>query len=109
MKYKIVFFDVDGTLTDERDGHIPEKTKEAVQKLLHKGFKVVAATGRPLSMCTELKVLGIQTFITANGGYATHEQAIIHQVVLDKLIVHEVSLFAAQHSHGISYMTDYLA
>ncbi len=109
MTYKIVFFDIDGTLTDERNGSIPPKTKEAVQKLFHKGIKVVAATGRPLSMCEEIKNLGIDTFITANGGYATHEEAVVHQTVLDRSVVQEISLFAAEHFHGLSYLTKSLS
>ena len=67
MDYKIVFFDVDGTLTNEHNRDIPLSTKLAIKELIAKGYIVVAATGRPLSMCKELEALGIETFITANG------------------------------------------
>src|SRR3954453_17375309 len=80
MDYKIVFFDVDGTITNHEDGSISNNTKEAIKALQDKGIRVVAATGRPLSMCNEIRELGIDTFITANGGYAKHNHEVIHKV-----------------------------
>ena len=81
MKHKIIFFDVDGTITNYKDGTIPQSTKNSIKKLLDNGFKVVAATGRPLSMCHELVKIGIDTFITANGAYVTHQGSCIHKIV----------------------------
>jgi HAD superfamily hydrolase (TIGR01484 family) len=60
MDNKIVFFDVDGTITHHEDGSISSKTKEAIKTLKSKGTKVVAATGRPLSMCKEISMNGIK-------------------------------------------------
>jgi HAD superfamily hydrolase (TIGR01484 family) len=77
MGYKIVFFDVDGTITHHEDGSISNNTKEAIKTLKNKGIKVVAATGRPFSMCKEIEELGIDTFITANGAYVKHNQEVI--------------------------------
>ncbi|GIP43454.1 hypothetical protein J45TS6_19130 [Paenibacillus sp. J45TS6] len=45
--YKIVFFDVDGTLLSEIDRTLPLSTKEAISELMERGIKVVVATGRP--------------------------------------------------------------
>lgn len=87
MSYKIVFFYVDGTITHHEDGSIPPSTVKAIKTLKTKGIKVVAATGRPLSMCKELQELGIETFITANGGYVKHIQEVIHKVPIDKSIL----------------------
>lgn len=52
MGRKICFFDVDGTVTDERGGAeitIPESTKEALQKAHDAGVLLFVNTGRPLS------------------------------------------------------------
>lgn len=106
MVYKIVFFDVDGTITQSENGLIPIKTKESIKALINKGFKVVAATGRPLSMCNEIKELGIDTFITANGAYAKHNQSVIHKVPMNESIVHEVCEFAYSENHGLSFFTE---
>ncbi|OAT85341.1 HAD family hydrolase [Bacillus sp. MKU004] len=106
MTYKIVFLDVDGTITHHEDGTIPESTIEAVKVLKNKGLKVVAATGRPLSMCSELEELGIDTFITANGGYAKHQHEVIHSVPMAKEIVKEVMEFAKLEKNGLSFYTE---
>ncbi|WP_306979012.1 Cof-type HAD-IIB family hydrolase [Alkalicoccobacillus murimartini] len=106
MSFRIVFFDVDGTLTDHRDGSISPLTKQAIQTLLHKGIHVVAATGRPLSMCTELKEIGIQTFITANGAYVKHGDEVIHKCPMDQQILAEVIEYAEQQGSGLSFFTD---
>jgi Cof subfamily protein (haloacid dehalogenase superfamily) len=106
MSYKIVFFDVDGTITNYEDGSIPNSTIEAIKKLKSKGLKVVAATGRPLSMCKELQELGIETFITANGGYVKHIQEVIYKVPMNKKIIQEVMEFAKLENNGLSFYTE---
>ncbi|UTE76637.1 Cof-type HAD-IIB family hydrolase [Rossellomorea sp. KS-H15a] len=105
MKYKIVFFDIDGTITHHENGSIPDKTKDVIHTLKNKGFKLVAATGRPLSMCQEIKDLGIDTFITANGGYVKHNEKVIHQVPMDRNLVKEIVDFA-HGKHGLSFYTE---
>ncbi len=105
MKYKIVFFDIDGTITHHENGSIPDKTKDAIRILKDKGFKLVAATGRPLSMCQEIKDLGIDTFITANGGYVKHGEEVIHKVPMDRNLVKEIVDFA-HDKHGLSFYTE---
>ena len=105
MNYKIVFFDVDGTITHHEDGSISSKTKEAIIALKSKGLRVVAATGRPLSMCKEIKELGIDTFITANGAYVKHEQTVIHKVPMDNKILQEVAEFASTENQDLSFFT----
>jgi Cof subfamily protein (haloacid dehalogenase superfamily) len=106
MNYKIVFFDVDGTITNHDDGSIPDSTSEAIKTLIRKGIKVVAATGRPLSMCKKLEELGIDTFITANGGYVKHNQNVIHKVPMDKNIIRDVVAFSNNENHGLSFYTE---
>ncbi|MFC3749067.1 Cof-type HAD-IIB family hydrolase [Paenibacillus sp. GCM10012306] len=106
MDYKIVFFDVDGTLTSHKDGKIPESTKLAIQALQHKGLKVVAATGRPLSMCGVVRELGIDTFITANGGHVKHGEQVIHKVPVEPKNLREVYDYAVSQQHGMSFYTE---
>lgn len=106
MTYKIVFFDVDGTITNYLDGTIPDSTKKAIRALKNNGIKVVVATGRPLSMCTELVALGIDTFITANGGYVKHNEKVIHKIPMDKKVIKEVVEFAIKENHALSYYTE---
>lgn len=106
MDYKIVFFDVDGTITHHEDGSISENTKEAILALKSKGLKVVAATGRPLSMCKEIRELGVDTFITANGAYVKHQDHVIHKVPMDQNHIKEVFDFAYTENHALSFYTE---
>ncbi|WP_459503877.1 Cof-type HAD-IIB family hydrolase [Bacillus sp. C1] len=106
MEYKIVFFDVDGTLTHHESGHISDNTKEAIKALKNKGLRVVAATGRPLSMCNEIRKLGVDTFITANGAYVKHNREVLHKVPIDKSIIREVVEFAYVENNGLSFFTE---
>ncbi|CAG9621243.1 Cof-type HAD-IIB family hydrolase [Sutcliffiella rhizosphaerae] len=104
--YKIAFFDIDGTITNHEDGTISDKTKSAIKSLKEKGIQVVAATGRPLSMCEEIRELGIDTFITANGGHVKHKEEVIHKVPLNPKVLKEVYEFAAEQNHGLSFYTE---
>lgn len=109
MTYKIVFFDIDGTLKDYQEKSISDSTKAAIAELKRKGIKLVAATGRPLSMCEEIRELGIELFVTSNGGYVTHGKDVIHKVPLDSVILQEVMAFAHTEQHALSFYTEELA
>ncbi|MEK4130242.1 Cof-type HAD-IIB family hydrolase [Solibacillus sp. FSL W8-0474] len=108
MKHKIIFFDVDGTITSYKDGTISQSTKTAIKQLLDQGFKVVAATGRPLSMCNELAEIGIETFITANGAYVTHQGNCIHKIVLPNETADQFSKYALAQHNALTYYSDTL-
>ncbi|MGG0654948.1 Cof-type HAD-IIB family hydrolase [Rummeliibacillus pycnus] len=108
MNVKIIFFDVDGTLINYEDGSISPSTKKAIQTLKNNGIRLVAATGRPLSMCQELKELGIDTFITANGAYVKHKNRVIHKIPVTKDVVQAVKNFADENEQSLSFFTEEL-
>lgn len=108
MKYKVVFFDIDGTLKDYQDACISDSTKTAIIELKRNGIKLVAATGRPLSMCNEIKELGIDIFITSNGGYVKYGSDVIHKVPLNSGILQEVMEYAHTKNHALSFYTEEL-
>ncbi|MCL1701844.1 Cof-type HAD-IIB family hydrolase [Lysinibacillus sp. Bpr_S20] len=109
MDYKIVFFDVDGTLVNYEDGCMEESTRNAIQQLKSKGIHIVAATGRPLSMCQDLRNVGIETFITANGAYAKHQDQVIHKIPVAQEIVQAVKAFADENKQSLSFFTEQLS
>ena len=76
--------------------------KEAVQRLIDKGIHVVVTTGRPYSLCSQFKELGINTFISANGAHIKCGKEVIHKSVLSSEIVHDISNFAELHGHSVS-------
>jgi Cof subfamily protein (haloacid dehalogenase superfamily) len=109
MDYKIVFFDVDGTLINYEDGRIEESTRKSIEQLKNKGVHIVAATGRPLSMCQDLRNIGIETFITANGAYVKHQNQVIHKIPVAQEIVQVVKTFADENKQSLSFFTEQLS
>ncbi|OPH57818.1 HAD family hydrolase [Paenibacillus ferrarius] len=107
--YKVVFFDVDGTLLSEVDRSLPLSTKEAIESLIEKNIKVVVATGRPYNLCEEFKAMGVETFISANGALIKCNDNIIHKSVLSRNTVRDISSFAELNGHGLSYFTELFA
>lgn len=108
MDCKIVFLDVDGTLINYEDGCIEESTRKVIDELKQRGIRIVAATGRPLSMCQSLRNIGIETFITANGAYVKHQNQVVHKVPIDKNIVQAVQAFANENKQSLSFFTEQL-
>ncbi|MFJ8261036.1 Cof-type HAD-IIB family hydrolase [Rummeliibacillus sp. NPDC094406] len=109
MNVKIIFFDVDGTLINYEDGCISSSTKKAIQMLKSNGIRLVAATGRPLSMCQELRELGIDTFITANGAYVKHKDRVIHKTSMTIDVVQTVKSFAHENKQSLLFFTEGLS
>lgn len=73
MKYKVLAFDIDGTLTDSNK-EITPGTKEAIQRAMDAGSMVVIASGRPkkglMRYVKELKLDSRGGYICAlNGGW----------------------------------------
>lgn len=73
MSCKIVFFDIDGTLLDE-EKQVPEDTRRAIAELKAAGIEPVIATGRaPYFFKWLLDELGIESFVSLNGGYVVYK------------------------------------
>ena len=71
MKYKAVFFDIDGTILMPDHQYSPS-TKEAIRQLQEHGIHTFIATGRPSHEIEELATeLNIDSAIGFNGAYAT--------------------------------------
>lgn len=108
MKYQLIFFDVDGTLKSEKTGEIIPSTIQSIRKLKEMNIKVVAATGRPYSMCNELLNLNIDTFITANGAYTKHQNEVIYKIRIEQSIVKQMYDFSREHNHVLTFFTEEL-
>ncbi len=72
MNTKMIFLDMDGTLLDDNK-NLPKENREAIEKALGMGHKVLICTGRPLSSAIKLlPVFGLDKpgcyAITFNGG-----------------------------------------
>lgn len=83
MKKKAVFFDIDGTLWDEKM-HIEESTKEAIRKLKENGHLAFLCSGRSRSsiQAQHLLELGFDGIIAACGNYVEMNGEVIYDNVM---------------------------
>jgi len=80
MNYKLIAFDLDGTLLDE-EKHIPAENVRALCEAAERGVLLVPATGRILRGIPEevLRLPGLRYFILSNGAtvYDAQEQRVV--------------------------------
>lgn len=104
MEKKIVFFDIDGTLLDEKK-ELPRSTVLAVQALREAGVYVAIATGRAPFMFADLrKKLGIDSFVSFNGQYVVFEGSVIYKNPLQRHKLHELKESAHENGHPLVFM-----
>lgn len=92
MSRKIVFFDVDGTISSEETFAIPESTIKAMKRAQANGHIMYINTGRPASSIEDqIKALPIDGFVMGCGTHVTyHGKTILHHTIdgalADKII-----------------------
>jgi Cof subfamily protein (haloacid dehalogenase superfamily) len=105
MGYKIVFFDIDGTLLNT-DHRIPADTVAAVRELQERGIQVAIATGRaPFHLQPIAEQLGITTYVGFNGSYVVHEGKLIYERTLAKESLAALEKMAAANGHPMVYLS----
>jgi len=94
MAIKLIALDIDDTLLTSQH-NISEKTKEALDKALNQGIKVVLCSGRPLAGVSPfLNDLGVagddQYVITYNGGLVeTVSGKVLSRKILEITLIEE--------------------
>lgn len=98
MKRKIAFFDIDGTLTSEIDGSIPESAKKAIQMARKNGHLMFINTGRCMQNVEECflnigfdgVIAGCGTNIYNNSREGFQELLYVHQshTVTNEILQH---------------------
>lgn len=105
MAYKIVFFDIDGTLLNT-DHTIPATTREAVRQLKQNGVRVAIATGRsPYHLLPIAEELGIDTFVGFNGSYVMSEGSLIHHTPLATATLSRLEGLAHGNGHPMVFLS----
>ena len=68
---KLIFLDIDGTLTEPGHNEPPASALDAIRKTQAKGNKVFLCTGRNFAMLSPLLKYGFDGVIASAGGYVT--------------------------------------
>ncbi|MDT3427634.1 Cof subfamily protein (haloacid dehalogenase superfamily) [Paenibacillus forsythiae] len=103
MAYKIVFFDIDGTLVNE-EKEIPEDTLRAVSRLKQNGVEPVIATGRaPYFIKPLAEALGIDSYVCLNGAYVVYKGKTLYKRALPKETIQALITLAARNGHSLVF------
>lgn len=101
MAYKIVFFDIDGTLVND-EKQVPRDTIEAIRKLKEQQVEVVIATGRAPYYFTDIaKECGIESFVSFNGSYVVYKGKLIYERPISQKSMEAFQQLAAEKNHPL--------
>lgn len=105
MVIKAVFFDIDGTLLNDRKA-VQKSTQQAIKQMKKQGILVGLATGRgPAFVAPYLENLGLDFAVTYNGQYIFTRDRVIYQNQLPKSTVYRVIKYAGERKREISLGT----
>lgn len=78
MKEKLIFLDIDGTLTQAGSNVPPESALKVIRAAQAKGHKVLLCTGRNLAMLSPLLKYGFDGVVASAGGYVEFDGQVIY-------------------------------
>lgn len=78
MNKKVIFLDIDGTLTEPGKNVPPESAVTAVKKAQENGHKVFLCTGRNFGMLSPLLPYGFDGVVGSSGGYITCGDEVVY-------------------------------
>ena len=80
MSKKLIFFDIDGTIIDEK-GYIPPSTVRAIRSAREQGALCVINTGRPYShIDPTVKAIGFDAYVCSCGQHLEHRGQVVSHV-----------------------------
>lgn len=101
---KYVFFDIDGTLWDEKM-IVPESTKLAIKMLQEKGHKAFVCTGRAMGNVNDpqFEEIGFDGFIAACGNHVEMDGKILYERNMSYEDVKAIYDISREHNLPIIY------
>lgn len=78
MEKKLIFLDIDGTLTEPGLNVPPASALSAIQKAQTNGHKIILCSGRCYSMLSSLLQYGFDGVIASAGGYIEYGNTVIY-------------------------------
>lgn len=106
MSYKIVFFDIDGTLLNTSHT-IPPSTCEAIRQLREKGVHVAIATGRsPYHLLPVARELDIDSYVGFNGSYTVYQGEVIRHTPFARETLERLESLANGNEHPMVFLSE---
>ena len=84
MNRKLIFLDIDGTLTPAGSNHPPESAMQAVRAAQAKGHRVFLCTGRNPAMLAPVLALGFDGAVAGAGGYVFTNDEVLFDCPMKK-------------------------
>lgn len=78
MDRKVIFLDIDGTLTEPGRNEPPASAQEAVRQARERGHQVFLCSGRNYAMLAPLLRYGFDGFVASSGGYIRCGEEVIY-------------------------------
>ena len=105
MEVKAVFFDIDGTLVNDRKS-VLKSTKEAIKIVKNQGVLVGVATGRgPFFVKDLMDDLDLDFAVTYNGQYIFNKERVLFASPIDKRSLRQVIAYAKENRKEIAMGT----
>ncbi|WP_438445308.1 Cof-type HAD-IIB family hydrolase [Gorillibacterium sp. sgz5001074] len=107
MRYKIAFFDIDGTLVNESK-IVPEDAAAAIRELKARGIEPVIATGRAPYFIRKLAAeLGIDSYVCLNGAIAVYRGKTMYKRIMSKESIEQLVRLAGEHGHSLVFQGEH--
>ncbi len=110
---KLIFLDIDGTLTSAGTNVPPDSALDAIRKAQAKGHKVFLCTGRNLAMLSPLLKYGFDGVVASAGGYVTVGDEVIFDMPMTKEqaetainVLHENGVFVTVEATDATFGDD---
>lgn len=78
MDTKLIFLDIDGTLTESGSNIPPVSAQEAIRRARANGHKVVLCSGRNYGMLSPLLQYGFDGLVGSAGGYIEYDGEVVY-------------------------------
>lgn len=96
---KLIFLDIDGTLTEPGSNVPPDSALEAIRKTQEKGNLVFLCTGRNKAMLEPLLKYGFDGMVAAAGGYVTVKDKVLFDMPMPQEELED--LLSILHKNGV--------
>lgn len=107
MTKKFIFFDIDGTLLDDKK-EVLDSTRKALRAVREAGHETAIATGRNAYMASEIiKDLEFNHYIVCNGAEAFYNNETAYRNPLDVESLQHLFKIADEQNHHLIYQTAY--